>query len=140
MFCTPEDEREMVYEGFLSLLPFDLEKEKIHVKQSTAKGFHEREIKIFEVRLEKQHHINAFLKHLVAGLSKEQKGLLVRQAESRLDEGMCFYIRLDKEKLIREHRLWLTDRGGCYHLKLTLAPFPKRREQALDLVKEMFSP
>lgn len=138
VFCKPEDSFENIKECLLGLIPFDLSKEKGKLNQKNAFGFNERRIVILSIKLDKQRHINQFLENLIEQLSKEQKELIKKQAESRLDEEMCFYLRLDKKKLIEEKRLWLTDKGDCYHIKLSIASFPRTRENALECVKSLF--
>lgn len=137
VFSTPEDELDKVHKGMLTFLPFDLEKEKINLKQTNAEGFNDRKITILEAVLDKQRHITLFLKNLISRLGPEQKELLERQKESRVDENLYFFLRFDKSRLIEEGKLWLTDCGNCYHLKIGLAPFPRKKEIALQLVDEL---
>ena len=139
VFCNPEDSKESVYKKLLFFLPFDLDKEKVHVKQKNAVGFKERKIVIMNVELKKQRHINQFLKNLAENLSNEQKELILKQVEARVDERLCLYMRFDKDKLVKENTLWLTDKGSCYHLKIVLAAFPKKKEKALEVVSEILN-
>jgi RNA binding exosome subunit len=139
VFSTPEDDEALIHKNLLSLVPFDLEAEKLKVERTNASGFSERKIVILRLVLSKQRQINPFLKHLNALLNAEQKELLLRQAESRLDDNMYFFLRLDKTRLAEEGSCWLTDQGSCYHIKLSLAPFPRKRENALGLVRQLFS-
>lgn len=133
-----EEENAAEIEKFLKeLVGLDIEKEKIKFSCKTAIGFHERKIKIMEIVLEKNRHINEFLKNLASKFNQEQKELLARQAESRLDDDFNFFLRLDKEKLLCKE-CWITDTGNCYHLKMSIACFPKKRENALAVIKQIF--
>jgi len=127
-----------VKQALLGLLPFDLEKEKIEIKQSTATGFNEKKTKIFEILLTKERHTNMFLENLKNNLSKETKELIFRQAESRTDDGCNFFLRFSKDKLINEKKLWLTDQGNCFHIKINIAAFPKKKENALRIINSFF--
>ncbi|OGM01983.1 hypothetical protein A3K72_01195 [Candidatus Woesearchaeota archaeon RBG_13_36_6] len=138
VFCKPEDNLEKVKNGLLSLVPFDLSKEKIRLNQKNTFGFNEKKIVILSIKLDKQRHVNQFLEKLCNDLTQEQKELIKKQAESRLDNEMLFYLRFDKNKLINETRLWLTDKGDCYHIKLSIASFPRTREKALECVRSIF--
>jgi RNA binding exosome subunit len=138
-FSTLEDDEKKVYGGLLSFLPFDIEKEKVTIKRTNAEGFNDRRIVIMEAILTKQRHITSFLKNISSRLTQDQKELLSRQKESRVDENLYFFIRFDKNKLIEENRLWVTDCGNCYHLKIALAPFPRKKELALDIVDEILA-
>jgi RNA binding exosome subunit len=139
VFSTPEDDEAQVYRGFVSLVPFSLETEKLRVEKINASGFTERKIIIFKVRLTKQRHINEFLENLAKTLNEEQKELLARQADSRLDSELYFYIRLRKTELIETGKYWITDEGNCYHLKIALAAFPRKREVAIGLLSSWLS-
>ena len=139
VFCKPEDNIGLITEKLLFLVPFDFKKEKIKFKKRTAVGFNNRKIIILEVYLKKESHTNLFLTDLVKKLTYEQKLLIKKQAESRLDHELNFFLRIDKSRLINENKLWLTDKGDCYHIKIKIAAFPKKKEIALKIIDKIFS-
>ena len=139
VFSKEEDDENIVVKKLLSLIPFSIEEEKIKLEKRTAEGFGDKPIKIFGVTLTKDSHTSEFLKNLREKLAGEQKELILRQAESRLDEDLNFFLRFDKEKLINEDKLWITDSGNCFHIKISIAAFPKRRENGLGIVKMIFN-
>jgi len=139
VFSTPEDDAAQVYKGMLSFLPFDIEKEKLAIKKTNTEGFNDRRIVIMEITLDKQRHITPFLKNLASKLTAEQKELLARQKDSMVDDSLYFFLRFDKTKLIEEDKFWITDCGNCYHLKIGLAPFPRKKELALELVDDILA-
>lgn len=139
VFVKEEENEERIKNPLLSLFPFDMEKEKIELNQSSAKGFNEKNIKIFEVFLQKEKQINIFLKNLNNRLSKETKGLILKQAESRLDDDCNFFLRFSKDKLLNEKELWLTDQGNCFHIRINISAFPKNKENALKIINKLFS-
>jgi hypothetical protein len=136
VFVKPSDDETKTKNALLSLLPPNLEKEKIKLNRQIATGFNEQKIIIYEVLLCKDRHINQFLEQLKQKLSSEQKELILKQ-KNRIDQDCNLFIRLDKEKLINNH-FWITDSGNCYHLKISLACFPKSKEKAYAVVKEIF--
>jgi len=71
-------------------------------------------------------------------LVNEQRELILRQAETRLDREFNFFIRFDKEKLVNENKYWITDSGNCFHIKMNIACFPRKREQALKIIQNIF--
>ena len=97
----------------------------------------ERQIQIFEVDLEKDSEIREFLDFLVSKLNSDQKKLLLKQIHSRLDEELNFFLRLDKEKLINGE-YWITDSGNCYHIKILLAVYPKKRAKGIEIIRKIF--
>jgi len=139
VFCKPEDDAGLVTEKLLFLVPLDFKKEKIELKRTNSTGFNEKKITILEVYLEKESHTNLFLNNLTKNLTDEQKLLIKKQAESRLDDELNFFLRFDKLKLINEGRLWLTDKGDCFHIRIKIAAFPKKKEVALKVVEKIFN-
>ena len=123
---------------FLQLFPFNIKDEKIELKKTEAAGFHEKKITIFEIVLTKEKHTNLFLDNLAKNFGEEQKKLMISQAESRLDENLNFFLRFDKNEYLKNNKLILTDSGNCFHIEMSIASFPKKREVALDVIKKIF--
>ncbi len=138
-FSYEHENTENVTNAFLDFFPFDLDKHKIHLKITNATGFADNTIKILEATLSKDALINEFLQNLLGKLDDGQKKEILDQAESRLDSNLDFFLRFDKELWIDGRKLELTDSGKCFHLKISIAAFPKKREVALNIVKELFS-
>jgi len=130
-----EDENSLKLK-FLELFPFSLEEEKVLLKRSKATGFGQKEIIIYEVELDKDKHTNLFLKNLREKLDEQQRIMLVKQ-EDRLDVRLNFFLRLDKQSLLNG-QYQVTDCGECFHIRISIAAFPRRREVALEVVKRIF--
>lgn len=138
VFCKEEENSEQILNVMKGFFPFDLSAKNIEVKRETAFGFNEKKIIIYRIMVEKEKQIEEFIKNFKERLNNEQKQLLLRQISSRLDDDLYFYIRFDKDKLIREKQLWITDSGNCFHVRMNIAAFPKRREVAEKILNEMF--
>lgn len=123
---------------FHKLLPIDFDKEKIVILEEQVESFENRKIKIFTLEFSKESQTKVFLKTFKDLIRHEQCKTLVTQKESRLDEELFFYVRLDKEAALKEV-FELTDSGDCVHIKMHVAAFPTHREPALKTVEEMFS-
>ncbi len=136
VFIKEGEDEKTTEETLKTLLPGNTEKEKITIKKTIATGFNEKKIIILETTLEKERHTRKFLENINQELSPEDKKLLTTQ-ENRLDENMHYYLRLDKEKL-EEGIMRLTDKGNCYHIRISLAAYPKNKETAKKLIKEIF--
>lgn len=139
VFSYENENEKKILGAFLKFFPFSLEENKIALVKKSASGFKESSIGIFEVILAKASIIRQFLEALLSQLTKEQKNTIIRQSESRLDKNFDFFIRFDKEEWIRRSKLELTDSGKCFHLKMSIATFPKKREVGLKIVNELFS-
>lgn len=139
VFAKENENTEEILTGLKTLFPFNLADEKIKIRQETATGVNDNKITVFKVILEKARHTNQFLSYLNCKLNAEQKRTLIAQKESRLDEDLAFYIRLDKKSLING-KYALTDCGNCYHIRIHLAAFPAKRESALEIIEKIFKP
>jgi len=132
------DNDKIILDKFLRLFPFDLKDEKIELKRTEAFGFNDQKITIFEVILAKEKHTKQFLENLIKNIDEEQKKLILSQIESRLDDNLDFFLRFDKSEYLKNDKLKLTDSGNCFHVKVSIAAFPKKREIGLGIVKEVF--
>ena len=139
VFSYENENSRNILDGFLRFFPFNPEDNKAALKKSAATGFNEAKIETLEITLTKNNLISQFLENLLNNLDENQKKLILEQIESRLDENLDFFLRFDKELWVKEHKLLLTDSGRCFHMKLSVAAFPKKREAALNAVRELFS-
>jgi RNA binding exosome subunit len=138
VIASPEDDKEKIEDKLISLFPFNLEEEKIELQGKKAQGFNERELKILEVELKKATHMTKFLNNLTSKLNDEQKKLILRQLDSRMDEGGHLYLRLDKERFLNDE-YFITDYGNCFHITIAIAAFPAKKENAKKVVEDIFS-
>ncbi len=136
VFANEGEDRERIKEKLVSLIPLDLEKEKIKIEEKKAQGFNEKEIIIYTVLLNKDRNVNAFLDSFFSKFDEVQKNMLIRQKESRVDDDCNFFIRLDKEKLLNDE-FRIIDSGNCFHVKIQIAVFPSRKEAAFGVVEAL---
>ena len=137
VFSYENENSGIILESFLKFFPFSLKENKVELKKATAQGFNESTITIFEAVLTKTNLINQFLDFILSNLDKKQKELILKQIESRLDDNLDFFIRFDKEEWMNNNKLELTDSGKCFHLKINVAAFPRKRKVGLKIVKEL---
>ncbi len=138
VFCKPEDDEEKIKQALVSLVPFDFEKEKIELKSQKADIILDRKITILEVTLQKQRYTQAFFEYLMSKLDDRQRKILVEQKESRLDDTADFFIRLDKEYLL-ENKFVLTDDGNCFHIRISIAAYPAKKEVAMKILDKILA-
>lgn len=113
-------------------------KERVTITRTVASGFNNQAVIILELFLSQQKHVKLFLSHLLAVLSASDKQLLRAQKKSRIDSGLFFYLRFDKNHLLKDDIL-LTDGGSCFHVKLCLAAFPRKQEAAEKVVDALLT-
>jgi RNA-binding protein len=136
VFSKEEDNEELIISKIKELFPFDFDKEKINIDLKTAFGFEDKKIHILSVSVKNERQVNAVLKNLMARLPEEQIQQLRDQLESRLDDNLHFYLRLDKD-LLMNNEYFITDSGNCFHFTVAIAAYPHKREIAVGLVKRM---
>ncbi len=138
VFCKPEEDKQTISDALHLFLPFDLEKEKIAITQEQTEGFENKIITIFRVHISKENHTTRFLENFLSHISASDRKLLLAQADTRLDDDLQFFVRIDKEQLIRNKEFRVSDTGNCFHIKMNIACFPKKRSAALEVVKRIF--
>ena len=139
VFSSEDENKENILKSLIDFFPFNLEENKVLINKSQATGFDEKKIEIYEVTLTKNRLISQFLRNLLNNFDENQKNQILQQIESRLDDNLDFFIRFDKDAWINEKKLILTDSGKCFHLKISIAAFPKKREVALNMIEDLFS-
>ena len=130
------EEREEIKNSLLSLCPQlvldDIDKKKIKISEQVMKGKRqgEEDIIIYSLTLENAKHCTEFIKKLLNNIKDENTH---NKLCKRIDESCKCYIRLDKKSLVNgEYKLIFGD--GCFHIKIALAAFPKKKKKAEELV------
>ena len=129
VFAKPEDDSEIIEKALINLLP-----KETKFNKKKASSFKERTIIVYEANIEKQKLIKEFLKKIFTNLNSEQKELLIKQIEYRLNENK-FNIRLEKKDLI-QNKHFITNYGDCFNIIIGLANFPDKtvEERVKDLI------
>ena len=90
------------------------------------------------IKLTKQQQIKYVIKQLHENLSQEQRNILISQND-RVDEQCRFFLRLKKEAFVNHQKYIVTQRGSCIHFTFLIASYPANKNNALKVVKELFS-
>jgi RNA binding exosome subunit len=134
VFAKEDEDEKVIQEKLLSLFPYKITKQ---LKKTTALGFFDKKITILEVLLERTKEINLFLEQFLSNLTNAQKQTLITQLDSRLDDFLHFFIRIDKDSLMKNNEFKITDSGNCFHIKMSVAAFPKKRSTAKKIVQKL---
>ncbi len=130
VFIHDNEDEEKILKKLKELFPFKIEK---YLIREEATGIKKDKIIIYKVKIDKQSLTNKFMKHLVEQFNDKEKERLYFQLTSRLDDELNFFIRLDKKELLND-KFVLTDSGNCYHIKALVAAYPKRKEEAEEII------
>ena len=139
VFSHEHENSASILDALSRFFPFNLEENKIALKKTHATGFNDKKIEVFEIILTKNNLINDFLRNMLDNLEENQKNQILQQSESRLDKNLDFFLRFGEDAWINEKKLVSTDSGKCFHLRISIAAFPKKREVALNAIKNLFS-
>ena len=134
VFAKEHDNIGRIVRGLQDLVPFDLA--SVPIKVETAYGQYDDKIKIITILLEKKTHTTKTVENIMAKLSRNQKNMLWEQRQSRLDEDLNFYIRLDKNKLM-EGDFRITDSGKCFWIRFSIAAYPHKRSVAKKIIQQL---
>lgn len=132
------EDKEELKKKLEQLTYLDIEKEKIKLLEDKATGVLDNEIDIYTISLKNNRHINNFIREFFSKLDDNQLELLKDQLESRLDERLNFFIRLEKQDFL-EDKITITDSGNCFHIRINLAVFPARREKAKEKIEKLLN-
>lgn len=138
VFIKPEEDEEKIKQTIQDIIGVDekhFEKERVEVKKETVLGFQDRKIQKVMVTLHKNNKINDFLQRLNNNLNDEDL-LALRKQDNRIDDDMNFYLRLRKKELLNGTYV-LTDKGNCYHVKINLATYPKKKIKAKEIIRRV---
>lgn len=137
VFVKSYENAEQLTEALKALVPLTLEAEEAYPLYITnVEAFEGSTTQILKVILSKQGHLKEYLLWLLGQLKEEQKKLLLEQLGTRLDEDCNFYMRFHKDKWLEEKRLWLVDHGNCFHMKITIAAYPKNKVSAAKVITQ----
>ena len=123
-----EDDLEKIYDVLSFIFPINYKKECIDIKHENFEGLQKNTIHSISLTTTKERHNKSLSESLFSKLSDEIKKQLLDQIDSRLDDQGNFYIRFDKQELMKKS-FQLTDSGNCVHIKIKMAAFPAKREQ-----------
>lgn len=137
VFIKPEENYDEIKQAFLKLFPFDIAESKVQVSETNASTFEQRTIKIIEVVLHKEALINKLMEFTKEKMSEDDKKMIVRQLDSRVDDEVNFFFRLGKNRLLNGEYV-VVDHGNCFHFKCHVAAFPKKKEVAITVIKDYF--
>ena len=136
VFCKEEDNEEEIINTIHKLIDLDFEKEKLEIKTERAGLFENKKMNIFSVLLKKSKHSRLFIDNLLDNFNQSQKDLLLNQMNSRLDENLHFFIRLDKD-MLQKGKYVLTESGNCFHIRMSIAAYPHKKEIAKEILTNL---
>jgi RNA-binding protein len=129
-FVYGTENEEKVREAISTLLPAAQPNKEI------TEGYHKNQVIILQGKITKKRELKDFLEKLHS-LNPSAKKRILRELESKMDERGNLFLRFDKQRAYLGD-LKVVDHGDSLHLKLKIAAYPSRKEEALKVARQIF--
>ncbi|WP_321421070.1 RNA-binding protein [uncultured Methanobacterium sp.] len=129
-FVYGTENEEKVREALSTLLPAAQPTKEI------TEGYHKNQVIILQGKITKKRELKDFLEKLHS-LNPSAKKRILRELESKMDERGNLFLRFDKQRAYLGD-LKVVDHGDSLHLKLKIAAYPSRKEEALKVARQIF--
>ncbi len=107
------------------------------IERTVTKDHFEDDIIILSQRITKKRANNDFVTFLNENLSSEDKETIKDELSRRMDKKGNLFLRFDKQEACDEN-LKLTYSGDAIHVKIKIASYPAKKENAMKVAKELF--
>ncbi|NYB53033.1 MAG: RNA-binding protein [Methanobacteriaceae archaeon] len=129
-FVYSTENEEKVREAIHNLLP------TAQIEKEITEGYHKNQVIILQGKITKKREIKQFLEKLNS-LKPSAKKRMLRELEDRIDERGNLFLRFDKQRAFLEE-MKLVDHGDAIHVKLKIAAYPSRKEEAIKVARQLF--
>lgn len=129
-FVYGTENEEKVREALSTLLP------TAQPHKETTEGYHKNQVIILQGKITKKRELKDFLEKLHS-LKPSAKKRILRELESKIDERGNLFLRFDKQRAYLGD-LKVVDHGDSLHLKMKIAAYPSRKEEALKVARQIF--
>lgn len=129
-FVYGTENEEKVREALSTLLP------EAQPTKEITEGYHKNQVIILQGKITKKRELKDFLEKLHS-LNPSAKKRILRELEFKMDERGNLFLRFDKQRAYLGD-LKVVDHGDSLHLKLKIAAYPSRKEEALKVARQIF--
>ena len=129
-FVYGTENEEKVREALSTLLPTAQPTKEI------TEGYHKNQVIILQGKITKKRETKDFLEKLRA-LKPSSKKRILRELEDRMDDRGNLFLRFDKQRAYLGD-FKIVEHGDSLHLKLKIAAYPARKEEALKIARQIF--
>jgi len=130
VFVYGTENEEKVREAIKTLFPDSSPKTDI------TEGHFKNQVLILNDKITKNREIKDFIKLLINLDSKTKKRIL-NQLDNKMDEKGNLFLRFDKQRAYLGD-LKIIEHGDAIHVKIKMAAYPAKKENAIKLAREIF--
>lgn len=130
VFVYGTENEEKVRESIKTLFP------NSNPQTNTIEGYFKNPVLILNDKLTKTREIKEFVK-ILKQIDKPSQKRLLNELENKMDEKGNLFLRFDKQRAYLGN-LKIIEHGDTIHVKIKIAAYPAKKENAIKLTKEIF--
>ncbi len=101
-----------------------------------TEGYFKNPVLILYDKITRNHDIKEFIK-ILSNLDPQVKKRLFNELNSKMDDKGNLFLRFDKQRAYLG-KLKIIEHGDAIHVKIKIAAYPAKKENALKLAREIF--
>jgi RNA binding exosome subunit len=130
VFVYGTENEEKVKEAIITLFPHS------HPETDTIEGYFNNLVLILHHKITKKREIKEFIK-ILEKMNEPGKKRLLNELENKMDEKGNLFLRFDKQRAYLGE-LKIIEHGDAIHVKIKIAAYPAKKENAIKLAREIF--
>jgi RNA binding exosome subunit len=129
-FVYGTENEEKVREAIHTLLPM------AHPEKEIIEGYYNNPVLILHGKISKNNEVKV-LQEKLQNLSPNDKKKIQKELHDRMDSKCNLFLRFDKQRAFLGD-LKLVEHGDALHLKLKIAAYPAKKEEAIKVARQIF--
>ena len=129
-FVYGTEDKEKVIKSIKTLFPNSLP------ECETTEGYYKNPVLILHDKIDKKREIKDFIQ-ILNQLESSDKKKILKELEKKMDEKGNLFLRFDKQKAYQDE-LKIVEHGDSIHVKIKMAAYPARKENAMKLARELW--
>jgi RNA binding exosome subunit len=130
VFVYGTENEEKVREAIKTLFP------NSHPQTDAIEGYFKNSVLILHDKITKKRETKEFIK-LLQKLDSSTKKRVLNELNNKMDEKGNLFLRFDKQRAYLED-LKIVEHGDSIHVKIKIAAYPAKKENAMELAREIF--
>lgn len=130
VFVYGTENEEKVKEAVKTLFP------NSHPETDATEGYFKNPVLILHDKISKKREIKEFVK-ILEQMNETGKKRLLNELETKMDEKGNLFLRFDKQRAYLGD-LKIIEHGDAIHVKIKVAAYPAKKENAIERAREIF--
>ncbi len=130
VFVYGTENEEKVKEAVKTLFP------NSHPQTDTTEGYFKNPVLILHDKISKNREIKNFIQ-ILKEIDAASKKRLLSVLENKMDERGNLFLRFDKQRAYLGD-LKIIEHGDAIHVKINIAAYPAKKENAMEITRDIF--